>query len=90
MRLGLPLCSWDGCRPQGELLGGDAERCIGSPVAGVAASAFQHFEEEPFPEILAVELEELAVLVTIVKHVSLTKAAQQILVRQKAGGKVVM
>src|SRR5690606_32414272 len=66
-RAGSSLAARHALRPDGALLGGDAELGVLGAVAFVAAAALDDLEEEALAEIAAVELEIFAGLVPVVK-----------------------
>ena len=60
---------WHAYRPQCSLLGGNAERRIGRPIAAIVAT-LDDLAEETFAVGLAVELEIVAALIAIEQDVS--------------------
>src|SRR5665213_4560491 len=66
---GFALHTGDTRRHERPLLCGDAKGGVGGAVAGIATLALDDLEEEALLDRLAVELEELSVLVAIVEDI---------------------
>ena len=78
-------------RPDGALLGGDAELRVGGAIAAITAAPLDDLEEEALAVVRAVELEIFAAVgVAVVEDVLLTQPVGEVRVEAEAGLDVVI